>query len=62
MSAVEPLLRRDDACDGCGAPALVVVTSAAGPLAFCGHHYAKHESALIRVTTVVVDERPLQPV
>lgn len=50
-------LRRIDRCDECGAAAMVMVNLKAGPLLFCGHHYDKHEPALIWQALEVVDYR-----
>lgn len=47
-----------DRCDRCGAQAFVLVEIASGgDLLFCGHHYARHELALLAVTSRVTDER-----
>jgi len=50
-------LRRVDRCDACGAAAVVLVNLAAGSLLFCGHHYDKHEAALIWQALEVLDYR-----
>ena len=47
-----------DRCDRCGAQAFVKVEmSAGGDLLFCGHHYARHELALLAYAARVIDER-----
>ena len=46
-----------DRCDSCSAEALVLVKGVNGELFFCGHHYAKHETALAKFAYEVVDER-----
>lgn len=49
-----------DRCDRCGAQAFVEVTLEAGVLMFCGHHFAKHEDALVLSgAKLTVDERHL---
>lgn len=53
-----PQLKATDRCDaGCGAAAKVLVKGLQGELLFCGHHYAKHESALESWAYDVLDER-----
>jgi len=44
-------------CDQCSAEALVLVKGVAGELLFCGHHYAKNETALVNFAYEVIDER-----
>lgn len=66
VTPAEPVLLLADRCDRCGAQAFVRVTVKTTDalsfhvprvLDFCGHHYAKHELALLAVATNVVDER-----
>lgn len=53
-----PTLTALDRCDaGCGAAAKVLVKGIEGELLFCGHHYAKHETALDSWAYDVHDER-----
>lgn len=55
---LSPTLKATDRCDaGCGAAAKVLVKGLEGELYFCGHHYAKHESALGSWAFETVDER-----
>lgn len=59
MSQTRPL-SKSDRCDRCGAQAFVeaTFTSASLPLTFCGHHFAKHEDAIILSGGIIVtDER-----
>jgi ribosomal protein S14 len=51
------VLRLADRCDRCGAQAFVLVKGMDGELMFCGHHFAKHEEALIKFSYEIVDER-----
>ena len=44
-------------CDACSAEALVLVKGVSGELMFCGHHYAKNETALTKFAYEIVDER-----
>lgn len=44
-------------CDQCSAEALVLVKGVTGELMFCGHHYAKNETALSNFAYEVIDER-----
>jgi hypothetical protein len=47
-----------DRCDAdCPAAARVVVEIQGSELMFCGHHYAKHETAFAILGAVVKDER-----
>ncbi len=47
-----------DRCDRCPSQAYVRVELRTGSeLLFCGHHYAKHEAALVPVVYLVRDER-----
>lgn len=46
-----------DRCDRCGSQAFVLVKMVAGELYFCGHHYNKHEKALIKMSFEIIDER-----
>lgn len=39
-------LRATDRCEVCGAQAYVITYHDAGPLYWCGHHYAANEEAL----------------
>ena len=51
------VLNAKDRCDSCNAQALVWVNLVAGDLLFCGHHYAKNETALKPYAIEVIDER-----
>ncbi|WNN93682.1 hypothetical protein SEA_CALLINALLBARBZ_32 [Arthrobacter phage CallinAllBarbz] len=52
------VLRVADRCDRCGAQAFVKATlPGAHPLLFCGHHYRKHEPALLQADARIIDER-----
>ena len=42
----EFILSRNDRCDRCGAAAGALVTTTAGDLLFCGHHYRAYFTAL----------------
>ena len=55
--AVERQLKIADRCDSCDAQAFVLVKGMSGELMFCGHHYQKHEVALIKFAYEIVDER-----
>lgn len=48
-----------DRCDhsNCNAQAFVLVKFLDGELAFCGHHFSKHEDALFESAYDIVDER-----
>lgn len=53
-------LTRQDRCDRCGAQAYVRATIPAGAgtaLLFCGHHFRKHELALVAAGAGIHDER-----
>lgn len=50
-------LTQADRCDRCPAQAFVLVKGVHGELLFCGHHYSKHEVALIKFAYEVIDER-----
>lgn len=55
---VNTVLNATDRCDqGCGAAAKVRVVGLQGHLDFCGHHYAKHETALTEWGFDMIDER-----
>lgn len=57
-SADRQPLTLSDRCDSCAAQAFVAVTLNSGSeLLFCGHHYRKHEAALIAQGVTVHDER-----
>ena len=52
--------RRDEGCDGCGAPAFVQVVLESGRfLLLCGHHARRHESALAASGASLRDQIPL---
>ena len=53
----EYVLNAIDRCDQCYAEALVLVKGVTGELMFCGHHYAKNESAISKFAYEVIDER-----
>jgi len=53
----EYILTLNDRCDQCSASALVIVKGVTGELMFCGHHYAKNESALSKFAYETIDER-----
>jgi hypothetical protein len=53
----EYVLNATDRCDQCYAEALVLVKGVTGELMFCGHHYAKNESAISKFAYEVIDER-----
>jgi len=53
----EYILTLNDRCDQCSAAALVIVKGVTGELMFCGHHYAKNESALSKFAYETIDER-----
>jgi hypothetical protein len=53
----EYILTFNDRCDQCSAAALVLVKGVTGELMFCGHHYAKNESALSKFAYETIDER-----
>ena len=60
MSTTTAELTRQDRCDRCGAQAYVRATipNAGGTaLLFCGHHFRKHELALISAGAEILDER-----
>ncbi len=44
-------------CDACSAEALVLVKGVSGELMFCGHHFAKNETALKEFAYEILDER-----
>lgn len=46
-----------DRCDRCNAQAYVEVTTPAGALLFCAHHYNRHEDVLSTAGYPVHDER-----
>ena len=48
-----------DRCDVCPAAARVRVTVKSGDLVFCGHHFTKHEVALVAQGALVDDQRNL---
>jgi len=51
-------LNLSDRCDSCAAQAFVAATMTSGSeLLFCGHHYRKHEAALIAQGACIHDER-----
>lgn len=54
-----PDLTGHDRCDngGCNAAAYVRVRVSTGDLVFCGHHYARHESAVVAAGAQIRDER-----
>lgn len=53
-----PALRLVDRCDRCGVQAFVAAHHAThSTLLFCGHHFAKHEAALIGSGFDIQDER-----
>jgi len=53
----EYILGPSDRCDQCQAEALVLVKGVAGELLFCGHHYTKNETALVKFSYEIIDER-----
>jgi len=53
----EYVLKAADRCDSCNSQAYVLVKGVSGDLVFCGHHYAKHEAALIKFSYEIIDER-----
>jgi hypothetical protein len=53
----EYVLKVADRCDSCNSQAYVLVKGVSGDLMFCGHHYAKHEVALIKFSYEIIDER-----
>lgn len=53
----EYILGAKDRCDQCQAEALVLVKGVGGELLFCGHHYKKNETALVKFAYEVIDER-----
>lgn len=62
MSAAEYIessayLQVSDRCDRCGAQAFGLARVIGVVLKFCGHHYAKHRDALLKVADVMADER-----
>ena len=53
-------LTRSDRCDRCGAQAYVRATLMAAhgaALLFCGHHFRRHEAALVAAGAAILDER-----
>lgn len=52
VSVIAPMA--GERCDRCGARALVMTLHVAGPLTWCGHHFAAHRVALVAVAGVVV--------
>ncbi len=50
-------LTLSDRCDSCGAQAFVLVGVKGSELLFCGHHYRRHEAALLATGVTVQDER-----
>lgn len=60
MSENNPSMNKSARCDRCGAQAFVMAsfTSLNLPLMFCGHHFAKHEDAIVLSGgNIVADER-----
>lgn len=53
----EPTLDTSHRCDACGAQAYTQVFVVNGELLFCGHHFGKHESALLHQALSIIDER-----
>ena len=53
----EYVLKVADRCDSCNSQAYVLVKGVSGDLMFCGHHYNKHEAALIKLSYEIIDER-----
>ena len=53
----EYVLKVADRCDSCNSQAYVLVKGVSGDLMFCGHHYNKHEAALIKFSYEIIDER-----
>lgn len=53
----EPTLDASHRCDSCGAQAYTQVFVVNGDLLFCGHHFGKHESALMHQALSIIDER-----
>lgn len=53
-----PMLTAAHRCDGCGAQAWVQVflRDSGSELLFCNHHYQKHETALQKVASEILDE------
>lgn len=54
--SVTRLLKVSDRCDACGAQAFFLVELKTGELAFCRHHFSKHESSLLEIAIDVYDE------
>lgn len=52
-----PILDHADRCDRCRAQAYVLVLFSEHELLFCAHHYRKFEPALLKLDTVIIDER-----
>lgn len=61
---LELSLTRTDRCDACGVAARswAAVLIGAKRLDFCGHHFTKHEKAIRKVASRVLDKRhEIQP-
>lgn len=56
-----PRLTSNDLCDACHVPASVRALSIDGELLFCGHHFTKHEDALMEWAYQIVDDREISP-
>lgn len=50
-------LKVSDRCDRCNAQAFVSVKVSSGSLFFCGHHFRKHESALVSQGAEVLENK-----
>jgi hypothetical protein len=50
-------LTLQDRCDRCKAQAFVAAKGFEGELLFCGHHFTKHENAIVAWAYEIIDER-----
>lgn len=57
MEKTKQILTAQDRCDRCPAQAFVITKGFEGELLFCGHHFTKHEEALIKWAYEIIDER-----
>ena len=55
------VLVKSDRCDArnCPAQAFVLAKFITGELYFCGHHFSKHEDAIVSTAYDIVDEREM---
>ena len=56
QAAASQLTARDR-CDRCGAQAYVKAEVGGGELLFCSHHAGRHEEAIAKIGSFIVDER-----